>query len=283
MILWNWNEMGLKFIFLSVLFIPSFVYSQNTLKDEATIRVYYFFTQKEKAGEKPFRNDTMTLDIGSQMSYYYDETRALKDSIFNSMLPVNTIKSISVYKNRDGALDNVLGDKYVRNHFEGTSEKMYKNRATGEVTITDHYDRNEYRCDDPVGTLNWEITSDTATVLNYVCQKAKLHFRGRDYDAWFAPEIPINEGPWKFMGLPGLILKVNDTNGLIAFVCVGLQNLEKAVPIEIADKKYLKCSRKDLEKLKRNEGASMTFVNNGGNVTIVSKSLSDSFQFLELE
>jgi len=278
--------MNLKFFLLTIIFVPLFAYSQDIPKDEATIKAYYFFSQKDKAGEKPFRSDTMTLDVGSQMSYYYDETKILKDSAYNqafSNLSPDRIKNIDVIKNQEGVFDNFLGDKYEMNYLDGTTEKMYKNRTTGEVTIIDYLFNHDYRCDDPVGTLNWEITSDTATVLNYVCQKAKLHFRGRDYEVWFAPEIPINDGPWKFMGLPGLILKVNDTNGLIAFDCIGLQHLETPFTIEIPNKKYLKCNRKELEKLIKDRGDSMTFGINGGNVTIATKPLSDSFQFLELE
>jgi len=263
-----------------------FIYAQDITKDEATIRVHYFFSQKEKAGEKPFRSDTMTLDIGSQMSYYYDETKVLKDSAYYhafSNLSPDRIQSIDVIKNHDGVFDNYLGNIYKMNYFDGTTEKIYKDYSTGKISIIDRIDRNDYRCDDLIGTFNWEITFDTATVLNYVCQKAKLRFRGRDYEAWFAPDIPINDGPWKFMGLPGLILKVNDTNGLIAFDCIGLQNLETPVPIEIPDKKYLKCNRKELVKLIKNRGGSMTVGINGGQVIIASKALSDSFQFLELE
>jgi len=278
--------MKLKLSFLAIFFIPLFVYAQDITKDEATIRVHYFFSQKEKSDEKPFRSDTMTLDIGSQMSYYYDETKASKDSSYNqafSNLSADRIESIDIMKNQEGVFDNYLGNKYEMDFFNGTTEKIYKNRTTGEVTIIDRMSDNDYRCDDIVGTLHWEISSDTATVLNYVCQKAKLHFRGRDYEAWFAPDIPINDGPWKFMGLPGLILKVNDADGLIAFNCIGLQNLKTSVPIEIPDKKYLKCNRKELIKLAKDRGDSMTLGINGGHVIIATRPLRDSFQFLELE
>lgn len=33
------------------------------------------------------------------------------------------------------------------------------------------------------------------------------------YTSWYAPEIALNKGPWKFNGLPGLILKVEDSKG----------------------------------------------------------------------
>jgi GLPGLI family protein len=183
--------------------------------DAATVRVYYHFTQKEKAEDKTaFRNDTMTLDIGAQMSYYYDETKAKKDSLFSSVwtnLNPASIKSISVIKDSSGnELDNFMGEKYEQNYYDGTSEKIYKNRFNGQLTILD-YSNDAYKCEDPVGSFRWEITLDTALIFNYLCQKANVNFRGRNYEVWFTPEIPINDGPWKFFGLPGLILQVNDS------------------------------------------------------------------------
>jgi GLPGLI family protein len=278
--------MKLKLFLQALFFVPLFAYSRDMPGNDATIRVHYVFTQKEKAGEKPFRNDTMTLDIGSQVSYYYDETKSLKDSVFNQVfsgLSPDRIKSISVFRNSDELSDNYLGDRYETNYFDGTSEKIYKNRMTGQLSIVNRISNNDYLCEDPLGTLSWEITSDTATVLNYNCQKAKLHFRGRDYEAWFAPEIPVNDGPWKFISLPGLILKVKDIKELVVFDCIGLQNLETPAPIEIPNKKYLKCNRKEMAKMIKERGASMTFGINGGNVVIANKALDSSFQFLELE
>jgi GLPGLI family protein len=255
--------------------------------DMATVRVYYHFTQKERAKDKTaFRDDQMTLDIGAQMSHYYDETKARKDSI--ALLPLsnlnlNSVKSISVYKeDQENVIDNSLGDKYEHNYFDGNSEKVYKNRLNGEITIIDN-SSGLYRCEDPVGILDWEITQDTATIFNYSCQKAKVRFRGRNYEVWFAPEIPVNDGPWKFFGLPGLIVKVEDTDRLIAFECVGLQYLENPYAIAIPKGKYIKCNRKELEKAIKTRGSSTNININAGNITIASKGLSPSFQFLELE
>lgn len=55
--------------------------------------------------------------------------------------------------------------------------------------------------------LDWKLTKETKKILNYICYKATTKFRGRDYIAWFTPEIAHNYGPWKLNGLPGLILK----------------------------------------------------------------------------
>lgn len=57
--------------------------------------------------------------------------------------------------------------------------------------------------------LHWEIDSSKTKVINgYECEQAKLSFRGSNFTAYFTKEIPMSFGPWKFSGLPGLILEI---------------------------------------------------------------------------
>jgi GLPGLI family protein len=65
--------------------------------------------------------------------------------------------------------------------------------------------------------IRWNILDSTKKIGNYTCSKATVHFRGRDYTAWFTPEIPVPYGPWKLVGLPGLILQAYDSTGNIRF------------------------------------------------------------------
>ena len=53
--------------------------------------------------------------------------------------------------------------------------------------------------------------------MGFNCQQATVHFRGRNYEAWFTEEIPTSVGPWKFFGLPGLILEVKDSQNRVYF------------------------------------------------------------------
>ena len=69
----------------------------------------------------------------------------------------------------------------------------------------------------------WTLQEDTASFLGHQCQKAICRWRGRDYIAWFAPDIPISRGPWKFGGLPGLIMKIHDVDSLYVFEAVSIE------------------------------------------------------------
>ena len=67
---------------------------------------------------------------------------------------------------------------------------------------------------DSLHNFNWKLLQDTATINSVFCRKAVCTWRVRNYVAWYAPSIPISNGPWKFGGLPGLIMEVYDTEGM---------------------------------------------------------------------
>lgn len=75
--------------------------------------------------------------------------------------------------------------------------------------------------------MDWKIENETKTLGNYTLQKATTHFGGRVWTAWFTTEIPISEGPYKFRGLPGLILLVEDSQKNFIFSFLRNFNLAK--------------------------------------------------------
>ena len=83
------------------------------------------------------------------------------------------------------------------------------------------------------------------TFCGYLCQKATCHFSGREFTAWFTQKIPVRNGPWKFGGLPGAILKVSDKDNLYDFECVKIEQKRKPLYKE-GYGSYNKMDREDL-------------------------------------
>lgn len=59
---------------------------------------------------------------------------------------------------------------------------------------------------------NWTFIEENKVIKGYDCQKATIIYGGRNWTVWFTKEIPLNAGPYKFKGLPGLIVKAHDEN-----------------------------------------------------------------------
>lgn len=78
--------------------------------------------------------------------------------------------------------------------------------------------------------LNWAFVSDsTNVVLDYTCNLARTHFAGRDYNVWYAVDVPLPYGPYKFYGLPGLIMKVEESTGLYIWEITSMQNVVQPI------------------------------------------------------
>jgi GLPGLI family protein len=73
-----------------------------------------------------------------------------------------------------------------------------------------------------VPEIKWNLWDDNKSILGYNCKKATCIFRGRNYIAWYSSEIPLRCGPYKFSGLPGLILSISDSNDEYCWKCIGI-------------------------------------------------------------
>ena len=97
----------------------------------------------------------------------------------------------------------------------------------------------------------WQVVDSTKYILGYECIEATADYHGRKWIVWFSPEIPISNGPWKFGGLPGLILEASTDDGKYSFVATGIQQTTKAIgSVYLADE-YEKTDRKSFLKAKR--------------------------------
>lgn len=138
----------------------------------------------------------------------------------------------------------------VMPHRDG-SYYIFKTMTEGKMKYYDVNGVEKYWYEEEIPQINWELTDSTKTILGYDCQMATGNLHGRKWTVWFTPDVPVMNGPWKFSGLPGLILEATDESGLYNFTATGIQQSSRPmVPMYSADN-YEKISRIDFLKAKR--------------------------------
>lgn len=106
--------------------------------------------------------------------------------------------------------------------------------------------------EEPLPVIKWSILPEQKKIHSYSCQKAVAKFQGREYEAWFTIGIPISAGPYKFTGLPGLILELRDTEGHYHWECIGISQPSKGVPINYWDFHYQHVDKQKAFRISKN-------------------------------
>ncbi|MGJ7033622.1 GLPGLI family protein [Niabella hirudinis] len=119
---------------------------------------------------------------------------------------------------------------------EPNSKIKYRISKTKENIITSDRIRVArspwFRYEESRNIFNWSLKKDTMRVSGVLCQRAECTFGNRKWIAWFAPSIPVSDGPYKFCGLPGLILEVYDDKEYWKFSMVSITNTQYNYPTE---------------------------------------------------
>lgn len=161
--------------------------------------------------------EMMRLDVLPKGSKYYSQNVYMRDSIMDSRL-----KKHEFVKNADG--DMMISNEGTPN---GVIEhKVYKTYPDFKINFInkiwpDFYNQTDDR------KITWKILSDKQKIGKWDCQKAETYFAGRKWTAWFTSSIPLQDGPYKFRGLPGLIVKATNLNETISFELKAVQNIVK--------------------------------------------------------
>lgn len=177
-------------------------------------------------------DETMMLKVGAKSSVFYSYARFRMDSVIEA-------------DKAAGASHEII-QEHMKQGNANVNYQIFKNYPEGKLTMLDPIAASNFRSEEKTELPAWELHPDTATLLSYTCYKATCRFRGRDYEAWYAPEIPRSEGPWKLQGLPGLILKAADSRDHYTFVCTGIEKARTEEIIQFAGSSYEPISRKDL-------------------------------------
>lgn len=110
-----------------------------------------------------------------------------------------------------------------------TNHKTKKVYTKSFITENDGESYQEIHTIEPI-IIDWHFINETKKIDKYICKKATTKFRGRSYVAWYSEEIPISIGPWKFHGLPGVIINITDDTNKVSFI---IEKIE--IPYDSAD------------------------------------------------
>ncbi|WP_052466995.1 GLPGLI family protein [Psychroserpens damuponensis] len=138
-------------------------------------------------------------------------------TVVNSTLIASKTKSVyemdfvgdsNFLEEREGRQGKILSIKPKNNPY------IYKDLLSNNFYSIERVGMKPFLVEDNIKIFDWKLENEFKDILNYKCQKATTFYRGRNYVAYFSSQIPFNNGPWKFAGLPGLIMEVKSTDGV---------------------------------------------------------------------
>ncbi len=222
----------------------------DTIKLKCSYEYRYLMDTTVMSNKKYSRIDILHLQIGSKSSKCFSYRTYQIDSIDayseGGILKYNREIMRKAYNDAHG--DRQLAKRQIIKTLpaRGMTTYVFKNHPNGTTTILDKIFTDYFRYEDDINPQEWDLSSDsTKSILGYKCQKATCTFRGREWTAWFALDIPISDGPWKFCGLPGLIMEVYDRGEQQYFCINGLQQENATEPL------YFGIDGKDVSKFQK--------------------------------
>ena len=179
-------------------------------------RIFYEYTFKnDSLNPENIQKELMILDISESKSRFCSYQKLVYDSLLsqnNAKFKALNITNKDFSKITDRSNVKFLVDKFY---------PEYKTVLYTNIGI------NNYAVEENSNNINWRISSETDHINGFKVQKAYTSLGGRNWVAWFSDEIPFHEGPYKFHGLPGLILKIEDVSNSHSFKFVGNKKLDE--------------------------------------------------------
>ena len=220
--------------------------------------------------------------------------------MFEKTFILNFDKSASVYKEEE-RLDapGQGGGMRMMASMTGGGGTLYKNVKEKLYAVDKEFMGKEFLVKDSLVNYQWKMEGETRVIGGYNCFKATTvrpasktdfrNFRPKKEDpaaaksadgekktnfmdnlempkevtitAWYTPEIPVNQGPENYWGLPGLILEINDGKTVILCSKIVLNPKEKTVikaPVKgkvISQKEYDETVIKKMQEMREmNQG-----------------------------
>ncbi|MBS1522096.1 MAG: GLPGLI family protein [Bacteroidetes bacterium] len=204
-----------KQLLLAIILLLAFITAKAQKPDTARMQVHYKFTWvRDTANRDHPYTENMVLYIGQRSSAY----RSYDGVVYKAQFKKAWAEAVAASPD---------GHPMINRHGVGSNIEYYQFPNEKKLFTENPIYMNNYFINGEMPAIDWKTSGDTATFGGLHCQKATCHFKGRDYTAWFCPDLPVRVGPWKLNGLPGVIVDARDAKNEVVFQFDGV---EKAVP-----------------------------------------------------
>lgn len=185
-------------------------------------RFFYELTFKPKKDSAKLDKVMTILDITKDKSIYQDYTGPAQDSIIVDL--VEKMEKSGVFVD---IMKSIKMPKF--------SYKITKTYPSMKELYVDRISNKYFGFEEEL-KFDWKILSDKEKIGEYNTQKATTEFGGRQWTAWFSTDIPFQDGPYKFYGLPGLIVKLEDSEKNYSWTLKGNKKIENYSEITQGEK-----------------------------------------------
>jgi GLPGLI family protein len=200
--------------------------------DKANLMVTYNLSYKQDTNRLDFqRQEEMLLFVGEKTSLF------ISKNLYN-------LRKLGTIAEREGRLNSFIDEMSEGHYRTRFTFEIYKNYPSGMLSYVDKVIPSSFIYEEDLSAFQWELLDKDSLINGYTVQKALLRYGGRIWSAWYTLEIPVADGPYKFSGLPGLILKIADSQGHYVFEMTAIERLKEAVAIAFYDMDYVKTNRK---------------------------------------
>lgn len=229
-------------IFFIALF--AFVSAQDNDSKETANRFFYELTFKPRKDSAKFEKVIMALDIVKNRSIYRDFTAVGQDSILKIQL--EAMQKAGVFKDLSKSFKMPKFSEKIVKTYPDMKMQYIERIASGFTPMNIGYNETV--------KFDWKISNEKAKIGAYNAQKATTEFGGKKWTAWFSSELPFQDGPYKFSGLPGLIVKIEDEGKNYSWVLQGnkkVPNWEELTYMEKISNVGLKVTEMPREKFEK--------------------------------
>jgi len=194
---------------------------------------------------KSHRQMDIQLDSSQVDSEMHQKMMAMMKKQFEKTYLLTFNKEESLYKEDEQLESPQMGGMQMVMVNTNGSDYLYKDIRENSFINQNEVFGKIFLIEDKLKPLDWTLSNETKFIGDYKCYKATytreqpvvksyISVNGDNepdeeeeeaepemeeiiVEAWYAPELPVNNGPGRYQGLPGLILEVND--GGLTLLC----------------------------------------------------------------